>query len=175
MTDVDIDLEDEAAMHLWVAVGHLASQLPRHWTLVGGLMVQLHAFEHGITDVRATRDIDILGQARPQDALRSIDADCVAWASSHSCRISTATRIGRERHPPHRPQRYPLEHLCEQMFVAEHGLGQIPARATAATGFRRAAEHTPGWIRTSDLRIRSACPQVAVRFDPSIYGPFAAD
>lgn len=73
MTIVDIDLEDEDAMQLWVAVGHLASQLPGQWTLVGGLMVQLHALEHGITDVRPTRDIDILGQSRPQDALRSID------------------------------------------------------------------------------------------------------
>jgi hypothetical protein len=60
-------------MQLWVAVGHLASQLPEQWVLVGGLMVQLHALEQGITDVRPTRDIDILGQARPPAALRSID------------------------------------------------------------------------------------------------------
>jgi hypothetical protein len=36
-------------------------------------MVQLHAVEHGITDVRVTRDIDVLGQARPPGALRAID------------------------------------------------------------------------------------------------------
>jgi hypothetical protein len=41
--------------------------------LIGGLMVQLHALEHGITDVRLTRDIDVLGQARPPGALRAID------------------------------------------------------------------------------------------------------
>jgi hypothetical protein len=36
-------------------------------------MVQVHALEHGITDVRLTRDIDILGQARPEGALTAID------------------------------------------------------------------------------------------------------
>ncbi len=37
-------------------------------------MVQLHALEHGVTDVRPTGDIDILGQARPPGGLRSLDA-----------------------------------------------------------------------------------------------------
>jgi hypothetical protein len=74
MSSVEIDLQDEEAMQLWIAVGHLASRLPGQWVLVGGLMVQLHAVEHGVTDVRPTRDIDILGQARPPGTLRSIDA-----------------------------------------------------------------------------------------------------
>jgi hypothetical protein len=37
-------------------------------------MVQLHAIEHGIVDVRPTRDIDVLGQARPAGALPAIDS-----------------------------------------------------------------------------------------------------
>jgi len=37
-----------------MGVGELAERLPGEWTLIGGLMVQLHAVEHGITDVRAT-------------------------------------------------------------------------------------------------------------------------
>jgi hypothetical protein len=37
-------------------------------------MVQLHAIEHGLRDVRATRDVDVLGQPRPPGALESIDA-----------------------------------------------------------------------------------------------------
>jgi hypothetical protein len=41
--------------------------------LIGGLMVQLHALEHGITDVCLTRDIDVLGQGRPPGALMAID------------------------------------------------------------------------------------------------------
>ena len=48
--------------------------LPGEWMLIGGLMVQLHAIERGVLDVRPTGDIDILGQARPQGTLSSIDA-----------------------------------------------------------------------------------------------------
>jgi hypothetical protein len=42
--------------------------------LIGGLMVQIHAWQRGMSDVRATMDVDVLGQARPQGALPEIDA-----------------------------------------------------------------------------------------------------
>lgn len=74
MTAINIDLDDEETQELWVAVGDLVERLPGGWILVGGLMVQLHALERGVTDVRPTGDIDVLGQARPQGALGSIDA-----------------------------------------------------------------------------------------------------
>jgi hypothetical protein len=45
-------------------VGELVATLPGGWVLIGGLI---------ITDVRLTRDIDVLGQARPPGALRAID------------------------------------------------------------------------------------------------------
>jgi hypothetical protein len=73
MTRVEVDLEDDESRKLWRAVGDLADRLPGEWVLVGGLMVQLHALEHGISDVRLTRDIDILGQARPRGTLTAID------------------------------------------------------------------------------------------------------
>lgn len=45
----------------WPNVVEIASALPRRdWTLVGGLMVQLHAVHKGITAVRPTRDVDLL-------------------------------------------------------------------------------------------------------------------
>ena len=56
---------DAEARNLWSELGRLASRvLPKGWTLVGGLMVQLHAFEAGTSGVRATTDIDILGNSR---------------------------------------------------------------------------------------------------------------
>jgi hypothetical protein len=73
MTRIDVDLKDGASRELWRAVGDLVGKLPGEWVLIGGLMVQLHALEHGITDVRLTRDIDVLGQARPPGALTAID------------------------------------------------------------------------------------------------------
>src|SRR3954451_11639390 len=73
MTRIEVDVEDEGGRELWKAVGDLVDHLPGEWVLIGGLMVQLHAVEHGVTDVRVTRDIDVLGQARPPGALRAID------------------------------------------------------------------------------------------------------
>ena len=73
MNRIEVDLEDEESRKLWKALGDLVDRLPGEWVLIGGLMVQLHALERGITDVRLTRDIDVLGQARPQGALTAID------------------------------------------------------------------------------------------------------
>jgi hypothetical protein len=58
----------------WNAVAELVELLPADWVLIGGLMVQLHAWERGMADVRATIDVDVLGEARPQRALQAIDA-----------------------------------------------------------------------------------------------------
>jgi hypothetical protein len=73
MIDINIDLEHEGTRALWRAVGELVSVLPEDWVLIGGLMVQLHALEHGHVDLRVTVDVDVLGQARPQGALSRID------------------------------------------------------------------------------------------------------
>jgi hypothetical protein len=73
MSHIEVALDDEESRKLWRALGELADRLPGEWVLIGGLMVQLHALEHGIVVVRPTRDIDVLGQARPQGALTAID------------------------------------------------------------------------------------------------------
>jgi hypothetical protein len=79
----------------WEAVGELVELLPADWVLIGGLMVQLHAWEGGMTDVRATVDVDVLGEARPQRALQAIDAPRLSGRGSSRRRpTSTATRTG---------------------------------------------------------------------------------
>jgi hypothetical protein len=47
-------------------MGELVDLLPPDWVLVGGLMVQLHALERGVMDVRATEDVDVLGTPGPK-------------------------------------------------------------------------------------------------------------
>lgn len=67
------DSEDQTTRALWSQVGALVEALPSGvWVLVGGLMVQLHALEHHVA-VRVTKDIDLLGQARPPGKLEAID------------------------------------------------------------------------------------------------------
>jgi hypothetical protein len=74
MTTIRIDTGDPSVDRLWGFVGEIADALPSGWILIGGLMVQLHALEQGVLDVRPTMDIDVLGQARPPGALAAIDA-----------------------------------------------------------------------------------------------------
>ena len=58
------------ANRLWSIALALASDLGAgsEWALIGGLMVQLHGFEHE-DDLRPTVDIDILGAARKPPAM----------------------------------------------------------------------------------------------------------
>jgi hypothetical protein len=72
MTRVEIDVDDPETLALWEAVRELVARLPGDWVLIGGLMVQLHALQHGDREVRVTVDIDVLGQARPPGALQAI-------------------------------------------------------------------------------------------------------
>lgn len=65
--------------HPWPNVAEIESVLSHEvWTLIGGLMVQLHALHHGVASVRPTNDVDIVvhvetGRGRPTriaDALK---------------------------------------------------------------------------------------------------------
>jgi hypothetical protein len=70
-TPVRIAPDDPGTASLWSDLGRLAAQvLPAQWTLVGGPMVQLLAYEAGETGVRVTTDIDIMGDARQTDGHR---------------------------------------------------------------------------------------------------------
>lgn len=45
----------------WLSIAELADALPAgSWTLVGGLMTQLHTIDHGLGVVRPTNDVDIV-------------------------------------------------------------------------------------------------------------------
>ncbi|HVE67354.1 MAG TPA: hypothetical protein VNB64_02110 [Solirubrobacteraceae bacterium] len=62
---VKLDPVNEQARALWRGVLDLATELPpRDWTLVGGLMVQLHTYRYGQITVRPTEDVDVLGDSR---------------------------------------------------------------------------------------------------------------
>lgn len=48
-----------------------------YWTLIGGLMVQLHAIHHGIDVVRPTNDVDLIvhvetGRGRPRTVVEAL-------------------------------------------------------------------------------------------------------
>lgn len=70
VSPIEIYPGDESARKLWEAVAKLANHLEpqQGWCLVGGLMVQLHAYEHAASP-RPTSDIDLLGDARARPSV----------------------------------------------------------------------------------------------------------
>jgi hypothetical protein len=91
MTEINLRPADEDSRRLWSSVADLVALLPADWVLIGGLMVQLHALEAGIVDVRATIDVDVLGQARHKERSRRSMLRSKQTGSGRSCRISTDT------------------------------------------------------------------------------------
>jgi hypothetical protein len=67
---VAVDPPTAEAKRLWGRLGKLAVAFGADggWSLIGGLMVQLHAYEHG-DESRPTTDIDILGDARNRPSM----------------------------------------------------------------------------------------------------------
>jgi hypothetical protein len=91
VSEINVEPADDESRRLWSSVGDLVALLPADWVLIGGLMVQLHAFELGVVDVRATKDVDVLGQVRPQGTLAAIDAALQREGFTDVRRIWTAT------------------------------------------------------------------------------------
>jgi len=64
VTTVELDPVDPNARGIWRNALDLMGQLEGDWTLIGGLMVQLHAERYDGVGARPTNDIDILANSR---------------------------------------------------------------------------------------------------------------
>jgi hypothetical protein len=73
---INIDPPTPEAGRLWAKALELSEAFGpgEAWTLIGGLMVQLHGFEHG-SQSRPTRDIDVLGDSRRRPPMTERIAD----------------------------------------------------------------------------------------------------
>jgi predicted nucleotidyltransferase len=62
----------------WPNVAEIARVLPSdRWTLIGGLMTQLHALHHGIDAVRPTNDVDIVLHIETARGIPNATADAL--------------------------------------------------------------------------------------------------
>lgn len=57
---IDIQPRDDLEHRLWLTVLELADRQPEGWTLVGAQLVMLHAWEHGVSPTRTSRDLDVI-------------------------------------------------------------------------------------------------------------------
>lgn len=86
----------------WPDVAELAGVVPpSSWTLIGGLMVQLHGVVAGLPIVRPTNDVDVLlhvetGQGRAAQVARALEGLRYELKPSLDARTGTAHRFVRE-------------------------------------------------------------------------------
>lgn len=65
-------------LHPWPNVEELADDLPTsQWTLIGGLMTQLHAINRGVNAVRPTNDVDIVLHIETTRGMPNATADAL--------------------------------------------------------------------------------------------------
>ena len=85
----------------WPDVAELAAVVPTYaWTLIGGLMVQLHAVAAGLPVVRPTNDVDVLlhvetGRGRAAEVARGLEQLGYRLAPGIDPRTGTAHRFVR--------------------------------------------------------------------------------
>ncbi|CAA9257510.1 MAG: hypothetical protein AVDCRST_MAG52-2461 [uncultured Blastococcus sp.] len=85
----------------WPEVAELATMVPPStWTLIGGLMVQLHGFTAGLPVVRPTNDVDVLlhvenGRGRAAEVTRGLEQLGYEFAPGIDPRTGTAHRFVR--------------------------------------------------------------------------------
>jgi hypothetical protein len=98
---VHIVAPPESSRRLWERTLELASALGEEtrWALVGGLMVQLHAFEHQ-ANARLTDDIDVLGDSRRRPSMTKEIAELLRRRGGQMATPSRGHRPGKSLEYP---------------------------------------------------------------------------
>jgi hypothetical protein len=151
VTTVEIDPPTPEATKLWKKALELADAFgaDESWCLIGGLMVQLHALEHGAT-IRPTGDIDLLGDSRRRPPMTERIAETLV------------ERGGEMATPPPGDDRLGFRFEIDGQVVEV--LGPEGLRADPATLGKHSTFQTPGG--TQALR-RAETVDVVLRGGPS--------
>lgn len=96
----------------WPLALELAGVMPSgSWTLVGGLMVQLHALHAGMTPPRSTTDVDIV---------LHIETDSISWARTAQALQSSGFRLLRPNNDNNPLHRYVRGDDVVDVLIADH-------------------------------------------------------
>ncbi|RLV48728.1 hypothetical protein D9V37_13445 [Nocardioides mangrovicus] len=157
----------------WPHVAELAATIDREaWTLVGGLMVQLHSIHRGLGVVRPTNDVDVVvhvetGRGRPAAVATALESLGYRMLSRVDPRDNTAHRFVR-------PGGVAVDLVAEadtvEVLMADHPAPRV-IETMRGRDMVRISGGTQALRRTVDavLRIRAEDPTTV-----SVPGPFGA-
>lgn len=158
---IHIDPVASEAKNLWTLALELAQALgpERDWSLIGGLMVQLHGLEHE-DELRPTVDIDLLGAARKPPTMTEEIASLIA---ERGAKVAPPPRS-----KPEVGYRFELDGETVEILGPD-GLKSDPKTLGKLTTFQ-AAGGTQALRRTEVVFVSlGGLPSVAVR-RPSLLG-----
>jgi hypothetical protein len=158
---IRIDPAEPEVQRLWSLALEIAEAIgpEREWSLIGGLMVQLHGFEHD-DDLRPTVDIDILAAARKPPAMTEEIASLLA---ERGAQVAMPPRSN-----PELGYRFELEGAIIEILGPD-GLKSDPKTLDGLTTFQ-ASGGTQALRRTEVVLVsQDGSPPVAMR-RPSLLG-----
>lgn len=159
---VDLDAFDDQSKQLWREALAVMAELNGPWTLVGGLMVQLHAARHDRADIRVTVDVDILADSRqrPSGTERvgaQLERLGFTPASDHILRgPPTAFRFQRDG-------------LIVDLLAPEHGGRRSPPMSVEGFQTLEVAGGTQALARSEAMAVRLDGQQAEIRC-PNLIG-----
>lgn len=159
---VEIGDANPALIPAWHRVLDIAEQLPEEcWTLIGGLMVQIHAHRFGAARLaRATEDIDILGNSR-------MTPSATERIGQRLLQLKFELRTTRSPHGPSVGYRFTSTDGLVIDVLAPDGLKGRPPRTTKETETIQVKGGTQALARTELIEV-SAGERIGVIPVPSL-------
>lgn len=112
----------------WPLLIEVAQLLPpASWTLIGGMMVQLHALRAGVPHPRATTDID---------ALIHVETGAITYASAARMLASAGFIEHRALHAAARAHRFTRGSEVIDVLVADHAAPSVLAHRAVSTAVK---------------------------------------
>lgn len=155
---IAVDVPGDVWVHPWPNAFELAQVVPcRHWSLVGGLMVQLHCIAAGNEPPRATADVDTLIHVELPGNSLSVVHECLT-----GMRYVPQPSFGRKQ-PLHR---YARGHDVIDFLIADHAAPSLITKFPSR-GVVRAPGGTNALRRTVEFDIKHeygrsviSCPDI---------------
>jgi hypothetical protein len=151
---------DPQARETWRSALDLMAQLEGEWTLIGGLMVQLHVERYGARGVRPTDDLDILANSRRRPSVTELISQRLAQLG-----FELAAPTGLTHDTAYRFTRGDL--IVD--VLGPDGVGRRPPRTIGNLETIQIEGGTQALARTEVVRVRLEGTEAEVRC-PSLLG-----
>lgn len=153
---IDLGAIDDESRQLWREAVAVMAELEGPWTLVGGLMVQLHAVRHNQLDMRVTVDVDILADSRS----RPSGTERIGAQLERLGFVPAPDHILRD---PPTAFRFERDGMIVDLLAPDHGGRRSPPKSVDGLQTLEVAGGTQALARSEAVAVRLDGRQVEIR------------